>query len=129
MAVRAETRARLHAVIVDDAQRTEAHVLGIVVVGEREAVIRVEPAVLGVPALACAWDFHTASLRSGLPHEHRQRSAHAVAYQRTDVAGDGISKRGVAAEIVAENRGEAEKTVGNLRCIAARVCRDRREAT
>ena len=51
VAVRAEAHARLHAVLVDDAQRAEAHVRGIVVVGEAEAVERVEPAVVGVAAL------------------------------------------------------------------------------
>ena len=54
VAVRAEARAGLHAVLVDDAQRAEAHVLRVVVVGEGEAVIRIEPAVVGVAAFVGA---------------------------------------------------------------------------
>ena len=42
------------AVLVDHAQRAEAHVLRVVVVGEREGVAAVEPAVVGVPALVAA---------------------------------------------------------------------------
>src|SRR5262249_37532694 len=54
MAVRAEAGPRLHAVLVDDAQRPVAHVPGVVVVRERKAVIRLEPAVLRVSALGGA---------------------------------------------------------------------------
>src|SRR6185503_19003261 len=61
VAVRAEARARLHAILVDDAQRTEPHVLRVVVIREGEAVVRVEPAVVGVAALATAPElFHPA---------------------------------------------------------------------
>ena len=49
--MRAEAAPRIHEVLVDDAQRAEAHVLGVVVVREREGVERVEPAVIGVAAL------------------------------------------------------------------------------
>src|SRR5262245_21242951 len=54
VAVGAEARAGLHAVLVDHAQGAVAHVPRIVVVGEGKAVIRVEPAVVGVAALAGA---------------------------------------------------------------------------
>jgi len=47
VAVRAEALPGGHAVFVDHAQVAEAHVLGIVVVGEREAVERLQPAVVG----------------------------------------------------------------------------------
>ena len=47
---------RRDAVLVDHAQRAEAHVRGVVVVGERERVVRVEPAVVGVAALPGATD-------------------------------------------------------------------------
>jgi hypothetical protein len=57
VAVGAEARAGLHAVLVDDAQRTEAHVRRVVVVGEGEAVERVEPAVPGVASFCAAADF------------------------------------------------------------------------
>ena len=56
VAVGAEARARLHAVLVDHAQRAELDVLGIEVIGEREAVLRLEPAVVGVAALVAASD-------------------------------------------------------------------------
>lgn len=46
--VRREPSPRRHAVVVDDPQRAETHVAGVVPVGEREAVPRVEPAVVGV---------------------------------------------------------------------------------
>ncbi len=39
------------AVFVHDAQGAEAHVVGIVVIGEREGMAGVKPAVVGVPAL------------------------------------------------------------------------------
>ena len=44
------------AVLVDHAQRAEAHVRGVVVVGERERVERAQPAVVGMAALAGATD-------------------------------------------------------------------------
>ena len=52
--VRAEAAARGDVVLVDDAQGAEAHVRRIVVVREREGVARVEPAVVGVPALVAS---------------------------------------------------------------------------
>src|SRR5208283_4348354 len=50
MPVLGEPASRLNDVVVDHAERTEPHVLGIVVVGERERVTAVEPAVIGVSA-------------------------------------------------------------------------------
>ena len=44
------------AILVDHAQRAEAHVLGVVVVRERERVKRAQPAVVGVAALPGATD-------------------------------------------------------------------------
>src|SRR5437762_965633 len=49
--VGAEARARGDAILVDDAQRPEPHVLRVLVAGEGEAVVRVEPAVVGMAAL------------------------------------------------------------------------------
>ena len=51
MAVGAETGARRDAVFVDDAQVPEPHVVAVQVVREREAVVALEPAVIGVAAL------------------------------------------------------------------------------
>ena len=45
--VGAEAGARRDAVLVDDAQVAEAHVRRVVVVGEREAVVGLQPAVVG----------------------------------------------------------------------------------
>ncbi len=50
--VRAEALPRSDAVFVNHAQAPEAHVARVVVVAERESVVRVEPPVVGVPALA-----------------------------------------------------------------------------
>src|SRR5437867_6104539 len=47
-----ESLASLHYVIVDDAQGSKAHVIGIEIVAERERVPAVQPAKLGLPALA-----------------------------------------------------------------------------
>src|SRR5260221_952207 len=54
MAVGAEAGTGLHAVLVDDAQRPEAHVPRIVVGGEGKAVKRAQPAVIGIAALGGA---------------------------------------------------------------------------
>ncbi len=54
-------------VLVDDAQRPEAHVPRVVVVGEREAVLGVEPAVVRAAALR------------GRPHPHRRRGHRGAA--------------------------------------------------
>ncbi|MNT22915.1 hypothetical protein D3C72_1583170 [compost metagenome] len=51
VAVGAEALAGRDAVLVDHPQHREAHVGGIVVVGEREGVVGVEPAVIGMAAL------------------------------------------------------------------------------
>jgi hypothetical protein len=50
----AETRAGLHPVIVDHAQHPVTHVARILVIREREAVVRIEPAVIGMAALGAA---------------------------------------------------------------------------
>ena len=50
VAVGAEPHAGRDTILVDDAQRAEAHAAGIVVVGEREAVKALEPAVVGEAA-------------------------------------------------------------------------------
>jgi len=49
--VRAKARARRNAVFVDDAQITPTHELGVVVAGERKAVERLEPAVIGIASV------------------------------------------------------------------------------
>ena len=93
--VGAEAHPRLHAVLVDHAQRAEAHVVRVVIVGEREAVKRVEPAVLLRDR---------ARLRVGFPSRlvyalrdvHGERPAHAVAHQPADVARDGAAKDRIA---------------------------------
>ena len=48
VAVRREAGAGHDAVLVDDPQRPELDVLGVEVVGERERVVRAEPAVVGI---------------------------------------------------------------------------------
>ena len=50
MRVFAESLARFDDVVVDDAKRTEAHVIGIEIVPERERVPAMEPAELGLAA-------------------------------------------------------------------------------
>src|ERR1044072_186086 len=54
VAMGAETRAGLYAVLVSDARGAVAHVIGVVVVGEGEAVMEMEPAVVGVAAFGGA---------------------------------------------------------------------------
>src|SRR5262249_26108989 len=49
--VRREAAAGLHAVLVDDAEVVEAHEARVAVPGERERVIALEPAVLGMATL------------------------------------------------------------------------------
>ncbi len=62
MAVGAEALASYcHAVFVDDAKRTEAHVLWVVIVGERKGVERLEPAMVGEASFCAAADFHLCS--------------------------------------------------------------------
>src|SRR6266700_27199 len=51
VAMGAEALARLDAVVVDDTKRAKSHVLRVVIGGEREGVIRVEPSVIEMPAL------------------------------------------------------------------------------
>ena len=54
VSVGAEALAGLHAILVDHAQRAEAHVARVVVLGEREGVSALEPAVAREPALVAA---------------------------------------------------------------------------
>src|SRR5207247_7188754 len=51
-----EARARLHPILVDDAQAAEAHVARVEVVGEREGVAAREPAELRAAALGARAD-------------------------------------------------------------------------
>jgi hypothetical protein len=67
VAVRAEAGAGRDAVLVDDAQVAPTHVLGVVVVGEREAVVRVQPAVVGMASFLGAADGQHGEVLSGLP--------------------------------------------------------------
>ena len=61
--VRRKSRAGRDAVVVDDAQRAEPHVVGIVIVAEREGVAAVEPVQFGPPAVfGFAMDQHVAVL-------------------------------------------------------------------
>src|SRR5439155_22994925 len=63
VAVRREPLAGLHAVLVDHAEVSEAHVLRVVVVRKRKGVARVEPAVVGAaPLLRVSDENHVASL-------------------------------------------------------------------
>jgi hypothetical protein len=57
VAVGAEARAGLHPVLVDHAQRAETHVLRVVIIGEGEAVVGVEPAVIGMAPVGAAAQF------------------------------------------------------------------------
>jgi hypothetical protein len=52
--VGAEAAAGLHPVLVDDPELAEPHEAGVMVAGEGEGVVRVEPAVVGVSSLLCA---------------------------------------------------------------------------
>ena len=56
MRMRAEALPGRDAVVIDDAQGAEAHVRRIVVVGEGEGVMRLQPAVIGVAAFVCPSD-------------------------------------------------------------------------
>ena len=56
VSVRSEPLAGLHPVLVDHPQGAEVHEVRIVVVGKREREVRVEPAVVGVPALVRSSD-------------------------------------------------------------------------
>ena len=48
MRVHSKAAAAEHDVIVDDAQRAEAHMLGIVIVGKGKGKVSVQPAMIGV---------------------------------------------------------------------------------
>ena len=49
--VRRKSRAGRDAIVIDDPQGTEPHVVGVVVVPEREGVAALEPAQFGLPAV------------------------------------------------------------------------------
>jgi hypothetical protein len=49
--VRAKPLARAHPVLIDHEERLEAHMAGVVVAGEGEGVVGIEPAVIGVAPL------------------------------------------------------------------------------
>ena len=121
--------ARLHAVLVDHAQRAETHVRRIVVVGEREAVERVEPAVLRVAALTGAADFHDDSLtlRATRRDMHGERPAHAVAHQASYVAGRRGERAGSLERSSPKTAVRSRKASATATRVAARGRRDRRE--
>ena len=54
----AETHARHHKIVVDDAQAAEAHPLRIVIIREAEGVITVQPAMFGVAPFICFSNIH-----------------------------------------------------------------------
>jgi hypothetical protein len=47
----AKAGARADAILVDDAQGTKTHVLGIVIVAKRKTVTAIQPSQIGVPTL------------------------------------------------------------------------------
>ena len=51
--MRRESPARRHAVVIDDAQRAESHVLWVVVVPEGKTVLAIEPTKVRPAALLC----------------------------------------------------------------------------
>ena len=53
----AKTLARRDTIFVHHAKRAEAHVAGIVIIGERKRVIRVQPSVIGMAALMTSANF------------------------------------------------------------------------
>jgi hypothetical protein len=64
--VATEPLSRLHAILVDHPQVAEAHPLRIVIVGEREGVKALEPAMLGMAAVVgLAQCDHDRSISSG----------------------------------------------------------------
>src|SRR6266850_1012676 len=54
---RTESRPRLDPVLVDDPEMAESRVLGVVVIGEGEAVVGAQPAVFGAAAVLAFADF------------------------------------------------------------------------
>jgi hypothetical protein len=56
MGVRAESFPRGDSILVNDPQRSEFDVPGVEIVCEGKAVVGVEPAMIGVPALAAVSD-------------------------------------------------------------------------
>jgi hypothetical protein len=51
MRMHSETLARRDAILIDDTQRPKAHLRRVVIIGERERVIRAQPAVIGMAAI------------------------------------------------------------------------------
>jgi len=74
MAVSAETLPRLDAVLVDDAQRPEAHVFRVVIVAERERVAAVEPPEVRLAPFARRPDQYHPTPRMNGPARLSQRS-------------------------------------------------------
>src|SRR5947208_14320181 len=58
MRMRAETHAWHHDVIIDDSQAAKAHPFRIVIIGETESVIGVQPPVACVAPFVCSSNFH-----------------------------------------------------------------------
>jgi hypothetical protein len=73
VAVRAKAGAGRNAVFVDDAQVAPAHVRRVVIVGKREAVARLQPAVVGKAALFGLADLDHGQLLSGLNFQRSLR--------------------------------------------------------
>src|SRR5207244_3498909 len=68
MRMRSETLSRHYEIVVDDAQAAETHPLRVVIIGEAESVIRVEPTVFGVASFICFSYFHHGKT---MPHDAR----------------------------------------------------------
>src|SRR5438552_6962333 len=62
VAMGAEAFARLDGAVVDDTKRAKSHVLRVVIEGEGEGVIGVEPPVIEMPALGSGAHRHLADL-------------------------------------------------------------------
>src|SRR5437660_5661231 len=58
MGMRPETHSRHDQVVIDDAQAAKAHPLRIVVIGETESVITVQPAMARMAPFVCSSNFH-----------------------------------------------------------------------
>ena len=62
-----EAPARRHEIFVDHTERSEAHLPGVVVVGERKRVVRVEPSVIEMTPVSRRTDGdHGAELTAGM---------------------------------------------------------------
>jgi hypothetical protein len=83
--VRTKAGPRLHPILVDHPQRTKIDVLGIEVVGEREGVERLEPAVIGHSALVAAPDFLHRTLLGTIGHTWGRRPRKTSAGDTADL--------------------------------------------